>query len=121
MNATFLDDSVGEKISFLFEEMEGASRVSTSEIARTLNLNIGTQEDAQEFLLRLLNEIDESNCNENEDEKISNIFKGYTEQNIVCKNIKFSKKRQQRFLDLTIGRYNCKYICVFIVLYDTHE
>ena len=87
------------------EEMEGAGNVDTSLVADALNLNIGTQEDAQEFLLRLLDEIDCSTDSDNGTDQvqpISNSFRGATEQTIKCTNIDFSKTRQQRFLDLTV-------------------
>lgn len=105
LSSTFADDSVGERVSWLFEEMEGAGNVDTSLVADALNLNIGTQEDAQEFLLRLLDEIDCSTDSDNGTDQvqpISNSFRGATEQTIKCTNIDFSKTRQQRFLDLTV-------------------
>ena len=107
MNSSFIDDSVGEKLSWLFEEMEGSEYVDTFEVANALNLNVGTQEDAQEFLLRLINEIDSSVFGYNDrnvpsKEPTSNVFKGLTEQTIKCTNIDFSKHRQQKFLDLTV-------------------
>ena len=52
MGSSFVDESVGEKISWLFEEMEGSGYVDTSHVARALDLNPGTQEDAQEFFVR---------------------------------------------------------------------
>lgn len=116
MNSTFVEDSVGEKISWLFEEMEGSGYVDTIQVARALNLNTGTQEDAQEFLLRLINEIDSSADNIDNDgngsgdsndgkmteDVVSSVFSGLTEQIIQCTKINFSKRRQQRFLDLTV-------------------
>ena len=105
MGSSFVDESVGEKISWLFEEMEGSGYVDTSHVARALDLNPGTQEDAQEFMLRLLDEVDKSYDNENQttdSEPISNAFQGYTDQTIQCINIDYSKSRKQRFLDLTV-------------------
>ena len=114
MNTTFTEDSVGEKLSWLFEEMEGSGYVDTNQVASALNLNTLTQEDAQEFLLRLINEIDsssddetDSNSNDRMDTKdisipASNIFSGYTEQTIKCTSVDFSKRRKQKFLDLTV-------------------
>lgn len=109
MNSSFVDDSVGEKMSWLFEEMEGAGYVDTIQVARALNLNTGTQEDAQEFLLRLINEVDSStdindsgNSVVSKNSPVSSVFSGFTEQIIQCTNINFSKRRQQRFLDLTV-------------------
>lgn len=107
LNTSFAADSVGEKLSWLFEEMEGSVCVDTSQVAYSLNLNVGTQEDAQEFLLRLLNEIDSSADNDidtdlNNSGVMSTIFTGITEQIIKCTNVDFTKSRQQRFLDLTV-------------------
>jgi Ubiquitin carboxyl-terminal hydrolase len=107
LNSTFAADSVGEKLFWLFEEMEGSSCVDTAQVAYSLNLNVGSQEDAQEFLLRLLNEIDSSaesdSDNElNNSEPVSTTFTGITEQIIKCTNVNFTKSRQQRFLDLTV-------------------
>lgn len=107
MNSSFIDDSVGEKLSWLFEEMEGFGCVDTIQVANALNLNVGTQEDAQEFLLRLINEIDSSIFTYSDrtipnEEPASNVFRGFTEQIIQCTNVDFSKRREQKFLDLTV-------------------
>lgn len=107
LNSTFAADSVGEKLFWLFEEMEGSSCVDTAQVAYSLNLNVGSQEDAQEFLLRLLNEIDSSAESDSDNEldnsePVSTTFTGITEQIIKCTNVNFTKSRQQRFLDLTV-------------------
>lgn len=118
LNSSFLEDSVGEKMLWLFEEMEnGSGYADTLLVASALNLNIGIQEDAQEFLLRLLNDIDSSvsssNTSNNDKQKkslenneeivpISSVFRGYTEQIIKCSNVDYSKERKQKFLELTV-------------------
>ena len=105
MGSSFAEESVGEKMSWLFEEMEGSGNVDTSQVARALDLNPGTQEDAQEFMLRLLDEVDKSSDTESQtedSEPVSNAFQGYTDQTIRCINIDYSKSRKQRFLDLTV-------------------
>ena len=101
MGSSFAEESVGEKMSWLFEEMEGSGNVDTSQVARALDLNPGTQEDAQEFMLRLLDEVDKSYDTESS-EPVSNAFQGYTDQTIQCINVDYSKSRKQRFLDLTV-------------------
>jgi uncharacterized UBP type Zn finger protein len=107
LNSTFAADSVGEKLFWLFEEMEGSGCVDTAHVAYSMNLNVGSQEDAQEFLLRLLNEIDSSAESDTDEElensePVSTTFSGITEQIIKCTNVNFTKSRQQRFLDLTV-------------------
>lgn len=121
LNAVFLTDSIGEKLNWLFKEMMDSTYVDPRELARALDLNVATQEDAQEFMLRLFHEIDDSVLSaEIDGKKItttatgvapaatadldlpSHAFRGYTEQTIECTNVDFSKKRKQRFLDLTV-------------------
>ena len=126
LNTTFSEDSIGEKLNWLFNEMMDSTCVNPRELARALDLNVGTQEDAQEFLLRLLHETDDSvlpaKINDIETttastatpaegaavapatnhELPSYAFRGYTEQTIQCTNVDFSKTRKQKFLDLTV-------------------
>jgi uncharacterized UBP type Zn finger protein len=114
MNSSFIDDSIGEKLSWLFEEMEGCDHVDTRQLVKALGLNVGTQEDAQEFLLRLLSDIDSSISSSDRErksseqdsaieiERASSIFRGFSEQTIQCTNVDFSKRRKQKFLDLTV-------------------
>ena len=113
LETKFLQNSIGEKITWLFEEMmvddDGIYTADPRQVAQALNLNVGSQEDAQEFMLRLFHDIDDSSLqpmeelNNQPDVTIpSHIFRGYTEQTIQCINVDFVKKRKQKFLDLTI-------------------
>ena len=117
LETMFLQNSIGEKITWLFQEMmsddDGIYTADPRQVAQALNLNVGTQEDAQEFMLRLFHDIDDSLLQQEEElnkppsviDDItipSHIFRGYTEQTIQCINVDFVKKRKQKFLDLTI-------------------
>ena len=117
LETMFVENSIGEKITWLFQEMmtddDGIYTADPRQVAQALNLNVGTQEDAQEFMLRLFHDIDDSLVQPEEGQNKqpgmtddvtipSHIFRGYTEQTIQCINVDFVKKRKQKFLDLTI-------------------
>jgi ubiquitin C-terminal hydrolase len=107
--SNFVEDSVGQVVARIFKGMIESNFVDPRQLAAVLNLNVGTQEDAQEFFLRLLNEIDDSlvkpenvKKSDNNADLPSSVYRGFTEQTIQCINVDFTKKRQQKFLDLTV-------------------
>ena len=109
LNTTFVHSSVGQQVASLFQHMckgAGAGAVDPAHLARVLGLNVATQEDAQEFMLRLLHDIDDSILlvAEQTPRQVlpSHVFQGRTEQTIRCIHVDFTKSRTQRFLDLTV-------------------
>jgi ubiquitin carboxyl-terminal hydrolase 7 len=108
VSSPFQDNSVGAELSNLFRDLlQGTGEaVSTRRFANALNLNVNTQEDAQEFFLRLLNELDDhvisSESEKTQKWRYSGHFRGELLQVINCSYIDFLKTRTQRFLDITV-------------------
>ena len=105
----FQDETVGMELSHLFRDMMEriGETVNTRHFATKLGVNINTQEDAQEFLLRVLNDIEESisvieTTGKTARESAGNTFRGEIEQIINCTEVNFTKYRNQKFFDLTV-------------------
>jgi len=112
LGMAFLQNSVGHHVASLFQHMSngaGDGAGNPVHLARALGLNVATQEDAQEFMLRLLHEIDDSllpaaagEVGKDATQPPSHVFQGRTEHVIRCTHVDFTKTRTQRFLDLTV-------------------
>jgi len=86
----------------LFAEMQSAeSAVNPANVLTKLEVDTRVQEDAQEFLLKLLHQLDDSIVGVNSS-KITSLFEGRVVQVIRCLNIDFEKRRRERFLDLSV-------------------
>ena len=69
-------------------------------LALLCNMDPGKQEDAQEFLLRFFEKLEDAL---GRDESPTNIFAGEMTQYIRCKNINVIKERKERFYDISIN------------------
>jgi ubiquitin C-terminal hydrolase len=95
--------SFGAELQSLFQELQDFKKQSNdirpSRLARSLDVNVNIQEDAQEFLLKVLNQLEEE---EDDDDKPSNSFKGQMIQRITCKEKHFKKEKENAFYDLSL-------------------
>lgn len=95
INSNFDKDSAGYYLQELFIKM-GESKdlepLDTTNLAKVFNLNTKIQEDAQEFLLKLINSLN----------GISDNVLGKMEQYLICREENFFKHRRDRFVDLSV-------------------
>jgi uncharacterized UBP type Zn finger protein len=99
----FADGSLGLELQSLFAEMQSASSaVNPTNILTKLEVDTRIQEDAQEFLLKLLHQLDDSIDGVNSTSKMTTLFEGRVVQVIRCLHVDFEKRRRERFLDLSV-------------------
>jgi ubiquitin carboxyl-terminal hydrolase 34 len=65
-----------------------------------LGVDSNTQQDAQEFLLKIFELLDEES--RLDQESPTNIFRGQTVQCISCSHVNFKKERYEHFYDLSV-------------------
>jgi len=117
LGSSFKQGSVGHSLQRLFRSMEDSDDLAplqTTTLAQDLGINPLIQEDAQEFFLKLVNDVDSSveesaaeydsssSDSSSSDSKVSRALAGEMEQFITCTDVSFSKRRSDRFLDLSV-------------------
>eukprot|EP01041_Mallomonas_annulata_P008803 gene8803-18212_t len=116
----FQKGSIGQSLQDLFISMQNIEfqNVDTNPFVIACEVNRNIQEDAQEFMLKLINKLDnckqqisnETDDNNNNDHNrhhhhrlsLSSLFTGSLQQSIECINVNFTKIRHQKFLDLSL-------------------
>lgn len=112
--ATFKAGSVGMALQHLFSTMADSNDlapVRVTDVVMASRVNPMVQEDAQEFLLKLINGVDESvdedvcelySNTTNKHKRVSSVMSGVIQNYIKCKSVDFSKYRDEAFLDLSV-------------------
>ena len=93
-----------------------SNAIDTSSLVRTCAINPNIQEDAQEFLLSLLDKTDGALTH-----PISERFSGQVEQVTQCLEVNFTKTKIQRFVDLSLDIIDCANITDALVNYFSDE
>lgn len=118
LSSSYKSKSTGYYIQTLFKHMSNNHMSSMSDICQSLDIDLSIQEDAQEFFLKLLNNIDDSisgsdssssnssNVTSSASPKSSSLFLLETENVIKCLNIDYTKHRNSKFLSLSIDVLN---------------
>lgn len=109
----FVQNSIGESVQSLFQNMQSkeSNIVDTTDLLQKLQVNVNIQEDAQEFLLKLVNNIEESIESSGRNKELlpittSSVMVGEIEYIYDCVEVNFTKARKQRFLTLSLDMYN---------------
>lgn len=121
LKTKFKENSVGQELKNLFIDLkEQNENVNTRPLVHILDINIRVQEDAEEFLLNLINKVDDSiflldgnidsenntDTTTNRDKKLpSSSIKFKTEQIIQCIQVDQMKRKQQTNIDLSLDFY----------------
>ena len=95
INSNFDENSAGYYLQELFikmDESKDLEPLDTTNLAKVFDLDIKIQEDAQEFLLKLINSL----------KGISDNVLGEMEQYLVCREENFAKHRRDKFVDLSV-------------------
>ena len=110
LNNSYGDSSVGKELHKIFSTMKSAassnSCINTKILALLHNINISIQEDAHEYLLKLIEQVDESITITKENSRkysLSQSLGGEFFQSINCSNVNFTKTRINKFLDLSVS------------------
>jgi ubiquitin carboxyl-terminal hydrolase 7 len=112
ISSNFKENSIGESLQQLFEKLideQQNEAASPQRLANCLKINANLQEDAEEFYLKLLNGLDyslvdtEDNKNNN---NLTKLFQLKQEQFITCVNINATKIRSVKSLDLSVSLHN---------------
>ena len=84
---------------------KGSTIGSCSAIVKYLSINPGVQEDAQEFYLTLINTLssDSKSTSTPEKSSIINLFLGQSESYIDCRDVPVSRRKIQRFKDISLS------------------
>lgn len=115
ISTPFKAHSVGEELKALFLEMqESNASVSCSRLAHSLGINPRIQEDAEEFLLQLVNRVDDSVAEVVADSSQpkgcrapSHIIKFVSHQEIRCLYVEHVSKKRQTNVDLSLDMRGC--------------
>lgn len=108
INTTFIDNSIGCSLQSIFNELKvtNGNIVDPRILISKLGVDIRIQEDAQEFLLKLIDKLNDSyNKNDNikeSNEIMNNILNGELINTIKCLNIDYKKERKQKFIDISV-------------------
>ena len=115
ISTPFKANSVGEELKALFLEMqESNASVSCSRLAHSLGINPRIQEDAEEFLLQLVNRVDDSvselgakKSQPNGCRAPSHNIKFTSHQEIRCLYVEHLSKKRQNNVDLSLDMRGC--------------
>jgi ubiquitin carboxyl-terminal hydrolase 7 len=109
INTTFIEDSIGYSLQSVFKNLKETNRniVDPRILISKLGVDTRIQEDAQEFLLKLIDKLNDNydnNNNNNLEEKneINNMFNGELINTIKCLNVDYKKERKQKFIDISV-------------------
>jgi ubiquitin C-terminal hydrolase len=112
----FTDGSIGAMLRDMFHQIyqlessdalidaknPDMKAIDPSLFIRGCSINPFIQEDAQEFLLKILDEIDSSAISESANHPAKASFAGEIMQYIQCDNIPYRKERKETFYDLSV-------------------
>ena len=120
ISSDFDKNSIVEALVQIFRQLNATSIVNsgvdTTTLIRTCAINPHIQEDAQEFLLSLLDKLDSASLH-----PLSSIFSGQIEQMTQCLNVNFTKTKLQRFIDLSLDILDCSNITDALINYFSDE
>lgn len=115
ISTSFKAHSVGAELKALFLEMqESNASVSCTRLAHSLGINPRIQEDAEEFLLQLVNRVDDSVAEVVTERSQSNgcrvpshIIKFTSHQEIRCLYVEHVSQKRQTNVDLSLDMRGC--------------
>jgi hypothetical protein len=104
MKSSFVPHSVGSDLKSLFGKLQRreAGEPFTKSIARTLDIDIRVQQDAEEFLLTVLNSVDDS-LSQQGAESPSRAMQVRTVQHIQCLHVPYNRTKIQRGFDIAVN------------------
>lgn len=109
LSNTYTDNSIGIELQRIFQRLSTVTEdnkiISPVDMITKMNINVGIQEDAQEFLLKLIDKVDDSLDNTIKDKNvstISSVLQGIRKQTINCLDIDYNKTKIQKFYDLSV-------------------
>ena len=112
-------NSILKSLFQIFRQLNSSTTftaIDTSSLVKACSINPLIQEDAQEFLLSLLDKADGALPL-----PISSRFTGQVEQITQCLEVNFTKTKIQRFVDLSLDIIDCKNITDALVNYFSDE
>ena len=109
LSTTFINHSIGHSLQLIFQNLLDCNgyTIDPNVLISRLGIDTRVQEDAQEFLLKLINTLGESiensnNKNIKDNEIVNSILNGELINIIRCLNVEFRKERKQKFIDLSV-------------------
>lgn len=102
ISTDFNSDTPGAELKVLFTRMKSGSKTDTRPLANTMEVNVAIQEDAEEFLLKLLDSVDNSLAETKKDLWRSKYFTSEIHQSIECVNVNYTKTSTQKYIDLSL-------------------
>lgn len=103
MKSSFQSDSVGQAVKSLFTGISKGDPYlteSATQIAKSLSINIHQQQDSEEFLLQLVNAVDDSLLY---GDRPSDAMSFRTVQSIRCLNVAYNRSKVQNNIDLSLS------------------
>lgn len=95
--------TVTNALTSLFRQLDEKVTANAKMLAKVCGVNPWVQEDAQEFLLKLFEKIDNDHIESEQDtESPTKAFAGQMVQYIRCKNVNVTKERRENFYDLSV-------------------
>lgn len=101
LSTNFTEKSVGAELQKVFIDLQNSySIIDLSSLAKSLLLDINVQEDAEEFLLNLIDNVDKSERNGKH--VPSTVLRIIAEQAIKCTHVPFESYKNQSSIDLAL-------------------
>ena len=103
--------SVGWHLKQVLQKLANGERLlDTGPLAQSMGVDISIQEDAEEFLLNLLDKVSSSVVSKNKKVSVTSLFDFDIVQTIDCTRVNYSSTRKQKYTDISLDIGDSKHL-----------